>query len=56
MTLDDIETILKETEHNGFPVVVSQKSQYLVGFVLRRDLYLARSKYLPLLFKLCFLM
>lgn len=41
MTVDDVEMILKDTEHHGFPVVVSQESQYLVGFVLRRDLLLA---------------
>ncbi|XP_060809632.1 H(+)/Cl(-) exchange transporter 3 isoform X3 [Amyelois transitella] len=41
MTVDDVETLLKETEHNGYPVVISKESQYLVGFVLRRDLNLA---------------
>ena len=41
MTLGDVEEILQRTEHNGFPVVVSVESQYLVGFVLRRDLKLA---------------
>ncbi|XP_037905332.1 H(+)/Cl(-) exchange transporter 5 isoform X2 [Hermetia illucens] len=41
MTVDDIDSLLKETEHNGYPVVVSKESQYLVGFVLRRDLNLA---------------
>ncbi|ETN58115.1 chloride channel protein 3 [Anopheles darlingi] len=41
MTVDDIETLLKETEHNGYPVVVSKENQYLVGFVPRRDLNLA---------------
>lgn len=45
MTVDDIESLLKETEHNGYPVVVSRESQYLVGFVLRRDLNLAIGKY-----------
>ena len=35
------EMLLKDTEHNGFPVVVSMDSQYLVGFVTRRDLKLA---------------
>ncbi|KAK3607649.1 hypothetical protein CHS0354_010706 [Potamilus streckersoni] len=40
-TLEEIEHILHDTEHNGFPVVVSRESQYLVGFVLRRDLLLA---------------
>ncbi|WAQ98462.1 CLCN3-like protein [Mya arenaria] len=32
---------LEQMEHNGFPVVVSMESQYLVGFVTRRDLQLA---------------
>lgn len=41
MTLGEVEEILENTEHNGFPVVVSRESQYLVGFVLRRDLNLA---------------
>uniref|UniRef100_A0A0A9YAH5 Chloride channel protein n=2 Tax=Lygus hesperus TaxID=30085 RepID=A0A0A9YAH5_LYGHE len=41
MTVEDVEVLLKDTEHNGFPVVVSRESQYLVGFVLRRDLNLA---------------
>ena len=36
-----MEEILQKTDHNGFPVVVSIESQYLVGFVLRRDLKLA---------------
>lgn len=45
MTLDEVEALLKETEHNGYPVVVSKESQYLVGFVLRRDLNLAIGKY-----------
>ncbi|KAK9746528.1 CBS domain [Popillia japonica] len=41
MTVDDIEALLKETEHKGYPVVVSHESQYLVGFVLRREINLA---------------
>ncbi|ERL84881.1 hypothetical protein D910_02304 [Dendroctonus ponderosae] len=41
LTVDDIEALLKDTEHNGYPVVVSRDSQYLVGFVLRKDLNLA---------------
>lgn len=45
MTLDEVEALLKETEHNGYPVVVSKESQYLVGFVLRRDLNLAIGKH-----------
>ena len=45
MTVEDVQQLLKETEHNGFPVVVSRESQYLVGFVLRRDLSLAIGNY-----------
>lgn len=41
MTLGQVEEMLDQTDHNGFPVVVSTESQYLVGFVLRRDLMLA---------------
>jgi len=43
MTVDDMESLLKDTEHNGFPVVVSHESPFLVGFVLRKDLNLAIS-------------
>lgn len=50
MSLEDIEILLKETEHNGFPVVVSRESQYLVGYVLRRDLQLAFGKVMCKLF------
>ncbi len=41
MTLGEVEQLLDHTDHNGFPVIVSMESQYLVGFVLRRDLVLA---------------
>ncbi len=44
MTVGDIEQLLRETDYNGFPVVVSLDSQFLVGFVTRRDLQLAISK------------
>ena len=44
MTVDDVVSLLKETEHNGYPVVVSRESQYLVGFVLRREINLAIRK------------
>lgn len=39
------ESLLRDTDHNGFPVVVSQESQYLVGFVFRKDLTIAISIY-----------
>ncbi|XP_061164571.1 H(+)/Cl(-) exchange transporter 4-like isoform X2 [Saccostrea echinata] len=48
MTVEEVEHVLKSASHNGFPVVVSHESQYLVGFVLRRDLSLAISNALKL--------
>ena len=45
-SLLEVDSLLKETDHNGFPVVVSRESQFLVGFVLRRDLSLAVGKVL----------
>ncbi|CAH1797441.1 unnamed protein product [Owenia fusiformis] len=41
MVVEDVEAILRDTEYNSFPVVVSKESQYLVGLVLRKDLSLA---------------
>ncbi|XP_015781787.1 H(+)/Cl(-) exchange transporter 3 isoform X2 [Tetranychus urticae] len=41
MTVDDLDSLLRNSHHNGYPVVVSRESQYLVGFVLRKDLQIA---------------
>ena len=41
MTVDEIENLLKATNHNGYPIIISRESQYLVGFVLRKDLLIA---------------
>ncbi|CEF60820.1 Chloride channel-c [Strongyloides ratti] len=41
MTVGDIENLLRETDFNGFPVVVNEENLYLVGFVTRRDLQVA---------------
>ncbi|MEQ2164452.1 H(+)/Cl(-) exchange transporter 5 [Goodea atripinnis] len=41
MTVEEVETIVESTHYSGFPVVVSQESQRLVGFVLRRDLLIS---------------
>lgn len=41
MTLSEVESILENTKHNAFPVVISRESHFLVGCVLRRDLLLA---------------
>uniref|UniRef100_A0A8C2XIP1 Chloride channel protein n=1 Tax=Cyclopterus lumpus TaxID=8103 RepID=A0A8C2XIP1_CYCLU len=35
------EALVESTRYSGFPVVVSQESQRLVGFVLRRDLLIS---------------
>uniref|UniRef100_A0A9J7YVP8 Chloride channel protein n=1 Tax=Cyprinus carpio carpio TaxID=630221 RepID=A0A9J7YVP8_CYPCA len=39
-TVEDVETLIKDTDYNGFPVVVSRESERLIGFVQRRDLIL----------------
>lgn len=44
-TVEDVETLIKDTDYNGFPVVVSRESERLIGFVQRRDLTLAISKF-----------
>ncbi|XP_043557447.1 uncharacterized protein LOC122555486 [Chiloscyllium plagiosum] len=38
MTVEDVETLIKDTDYNGFPVVVTKESERLIGFVQRRDL------------------
>ncbi|XP_014012071.2 H(+)/Cl(-) exchange transporter 5 isoform X2 [Salmo salar] len=41
MSVGEIEGVMADTDYSGFPVVVSQESQRLVGFVLRRDLVIS---------------
>uniref|UniRef100_A0A8C0E6E2 Chloride channel protein n=1 Tax=Balaenoptera musculus TaxID=9771 RepID=A0A8C0E6E2_BALMU len=41
MTVEDVETLIKETDYNGFPVVVPRDSERLIGFAQRRELILA---------------
>ncbi|XP_067946446.1 H(+)/Cl(-) exchange transporter 4-like [Watersipora subatra] len=43
MTLTDLDEFLEESSAKGFPVVISRESQYLVGFIERRDLTTAIS-------------
>ena len=43
--VNTVENILKDTDHNAFPVVVSKESQYLVGSVSRKDLSVALGTY-----------
>uniref|UniRef100_A0A8C8I3F8 Chloride channel protein n=1 Tax=Oncorhynchus tshawytscha TaxID=74940 RepID=A0A8C8I3F8_ONCTS len=40
-TVEDVETLIKDTDYNGFPVVVSRESERLIGFVQRRELTVA---------------
>lgn len=48
MTVEDVETLIKDTDYNGFPVVVSRDSERLIGFAQRRELIIAISKFLLL--------
>ncbi|XP_039248627.1 H(+)/Cl(-) exchange transporter 4-like [Styela clava] len=41
MTVGDLETIIKTTKYNGFPVINTKESQRFVGYVYRRDLIVA---------------
>ncbi|XP_063042743.1 H(+)/Cl(-) exchange transporter 5 [Engraulis encrasicolus] len=41
MRLEEVEGLVVGSKYSGFPVVVSQESQRLVGFVLRRDLLIS---------------
>uniref|UniRef100_A0A3P9JSB3 Chloride channel protein n=1 Tax=Oryzias latipes TaxID=8090 RepID=A0A3P9JSB3_ORYLA len=41
MTVGEVESLIESTRFSGFPVVLSQESQRLVGFVLRRDLLIS---------------
>lgn len=41
MSVDQVEAVIADTSFSGFPVVVSQETQRLVGFVLRRDLIIS---------------
>jgi chloride channel 3/4/5 len=50
MNLNEVELILKETTHTGYPVVVSKESQYLVGYVLRRDIQIAIRMFVNMIF------
>lgn len=38
MTFAEVESLLKETTHTCYPVVVSREQPYIVGQVQRRDL------------------
>nr|XP_002127837.1 H(+)/Cl(-) exchange transporter 4-like [Ciona intestinalis] len=41
MSVEDLETLVRTTNFNGFPVITSHDTQQLVGYLYRRDLILA---------------
>ncbi|XP_076807131.1 H(+)/Cl(-) exchange transporter 4-like isoform X1 [Clavelina lepadiformis] len=41
MTVGDLEHLVKTTTYNGFPVITSQDSYRLLGYIYRRDLMVA---------------
>ncbi|KAJ8007855.1 hypothetical protein DPEC_G00098520 [Dallia pectoralis] len=41
MSVGEVEAMVADTDYSGFPVVVCEDSQRLVGFVLRRDLVIS---------------
>uniref|UniRef100_A0A6Q2XI81 Chloride channel protein n=1 Tax=Esox lucius TaxID=8010 RepID=A0A6Q2XI81_ESOLU len=41
MSVGEVEAMVADTDYSGFPVVVCQESQRLVGFILRRDLVIS---------------
>lgn len=41
MTISDIDNLINKSIHHGYPLVISKESQYLVGFVLRKDLQIS---------------
>ncbi len=56
MTVEEVERLIADTTFSGFPVVISQQSPRLVGFVLRRDLIISLGESLFIgLSHLCYL-
>ena len=41
MTIEDLEYLVRNTKHNGFPVITDHETNRLVGYVYRRDLIVA---------------
>lgn len=41
MTVNELDNLIKTTDYNGYPIVTSKESHYLVGFVVRKDLEIA---------------
>lgn len=40
-TVNELDNLIKTTDFNGYPIVISRESRYLVGFVVRKDLEIA---------------
>ena len=41
MTVEELETLIRKTKYNGFPVVTNNSSQRLVGYLYKKDLAIA---------------
>uniref|UniRef100_A0A915EHK8 Chloride channel protein n=1 Tax=Ditylenchus dipsaci TaxID=166011 RepID=A0A915EHK8_9BILA len=39
MTIGELESLLRDTNYNGFPVVVGEEDMFVIGFCTRRDLH-----------------
>lgn len=44
MTVEDLESLIRKTKYNGFPVVTNNNSQRLVGYLYKKDLAIAIGK------------
>lgn len=38
MTLDQLQTILSETNHSGFPIIEDENSKYLIGYIRKSEI------------------
>ena len=45
MSVSEIESITQNVELHGFPIVFSKESQYLFGYIEKRDLKMAFGKF-----------
>jgi hypothetical protein len=45
MSVSEIESITQNVELHGFPIVFSKESQYLYGYIEKRDLKMAFGKF-----------
>ena len=44
MTVKELESVLRTSKYNGFPIITDSVSKKLIGYVYRRDLIVALGK------------